>query len=80
MSFAQQQVKRLIDKHPDFYPMYTESGLWNHDGPVLTHWCDGFLPGMMWLFLKHGSTDKAETRYWMEQAVRYSRPLEARIC
>ena len=54
MSFAQQQVKSLIDKHPDFYPMYTENGVWNHEGPIFTHWCDGFLPGMMWLFLKHG--------------------------
>jgi unsaturated chondroitin disaccharide hydrolase len=79
MSFAQQQVKHLIEKHPDFYPMYTEGGSWNHDGPIFTHWCDGFLPGMMWLFLKHGAGDKAESRYWMEQAIRYSRPLEERI-
>jgi unsaturated chondroitin disaccharide hydrolase len=80
MSFAQQQVKHLIEKHPDFYPMYTEGGSWNHDGPIFTHWCDGFLPGMMWLFLKHGGgSDKTEARYWMEQAVRYSKPLEARI-
>ena len=79
MAFAQQQVKQLIGKHPDFYPMYTEGGSWNHEGPIFTHWCDGFLPGMMWLFLRHGNADKSESRFWMEQAIRYSRPLEARI-
>jgi unsaturated chondroitin disaccharide hydrolase len=79
MGFAQQQVKRLIETHPDFYPMYTEGGQWHHDGPKFTHWCDGFLPGMMWLFLKHRGQDKAESRFWMDQAIRYSRPLEMRL-
>ena len=51
--FAQRQVKRLIEAHPDFCPMYTRGGKWKHDGPVWTRWCDGFLPGMMWLFHKH---------------------------
>ena len=32
MSFAQQQVRKLIEQHPDFYPMYTESGVWKHEG------------------------------------------------
>lgn len=45
--FAQKQVKRLIDNHPDFYPMYTVGGKWKHEGPAWTHWCDGFLPGMI---------------------------------
>ena len=30
--------------------MHTEGGKWRHDKPVWTHWCDGFLPGMMWMF------------------------------
>jgi unsaturated chondroitin disaccharide hydrolase len=75
IGFAQSQVKRLIEQHPDFYPMYTAGGKWNHEGPAWTHWCDGFLPGMMWLFYKHLGPDKPDSRFWFEQAIRYSRPL-----
>jgi unsaturated chondroitin disaccharide hydrolase len=78
IGFAQKQVKRLIDTYPDFYPMYTVGGAWKHAGPAWTHWCDGFLPGMMWLFAKHVGHNKPEAKYWMEQAIRYSKPLEMR--
>ncbi|HEY7304293.1 MAG TPA: glycoside hydrolase family 88 protein [Bryobacteraceae bacterium] len=78
IGFAQAQVKRLIEEHPDFYPMYTSGGKWCHEGPAWTHWCDGFLPGMMWLFYKHLGPDKPDSRFWFEQAIRYSRPLESR--
>jgi len=78
IDFAQNQVKRLIEHNPEFYPIYTASGKWNHEGPAWTHWCDGFLPGMMWLFYKHLGPDKPDSRFWFEQAIRYSRPLEAR--
>jgi len=76
--FAQKQVKRLIETYPDFYPMYTVSGAWKHAGPAWTHWCDGFLPGMMWLFVRHLGSGDAEAEYWTEQAIRYSKPLEPR--
>ncbi|HEY3456026.1 MAG TPA: glycoside hydrolase family 88 protein [Bryobacteraceae bacterium] len=76
--FAQKQVKRLIETYPDFYPMYTVSGAWKHAGPAWTHWCDGFLPGMMWLFVRHLGSGDAESEYWTEQAIRYSKPLEPR--
>jgi len=76
--FAQKQVKKLIDKHPLFYPLYTQNGKWKHEGPAWTHWCDGFLPGMMWIFQKHSAPDSADSKYWMEQAIRYSMPLEVR--
>jgi unsaturated chondroitin disaccharide hydrolase len=76
--FAQKQVRRLIETHPDLYPMYTSNGAWKHAGPAWTHWCDGFLPGMMWLFVRHLGADNAESKYWMEQAIRYSKPLEPR--
>jgi unsaturated chondroitin disaccharide hydrolase len=72
LRFAQQQVRKLIDEHPDFYPMYTVEGRWAHDGPM-SNWADGFLPGMMWVF--HKLTKDA---YWMEQAIRYTTPLEPR--
>ncbi|MFN3322956.1 MAG: glycoside hydrolase family 88 protein [Bryobacteraceae bacterium] len=75
--FAQKQVRNLIEKHPDFYPMYTMQGRWKHEGPAWTHWCDGFLPGMMWIFRKRLG-DTPEGKYWQEQAIRYSKPLEPR--
>ena len=78
IDFAQVQVKKLIENHPDFYPMYTEGGQWLHEGPAWTHWCDGFLPGMMWLFCRRLGTDAPEFKYWMQQAIRYSKPLEPR--
>jgi len=78
ISFAQRQVKRLIEKHPDFYPMYSVGGRWKHEGPAWTHWCDGFLPGMMWLFYKHLAGERSEAKFWFEQAIRYSKPLEVR--
>lgn len=76
LEFAKGQVKNLIEKHPDFYPMYTEGGKWKHDKPAWTHWCDGFLPGMMWIFEKQSQGEEAD--YWMKQAIRYSKPLEPR--
>ena len=50
--FAQQQVRKIIETYPDYYPMYTSNGRWKHEGPAWTHWCDGFFPGMMWIFHK----------------------------
>ena len=76
--FAQRQVRHLIEAHPDFYPMYTANGIWKHGGPAWTHWCDGFLPGMMWLFVRHLGADSGEAKYWTEQAIHYSKPLEPR--
>jgi unsaturated chondroitin disaccharide hydrolase len=71
--FAQKQVRALIERDPQFYPLYTESGRWRHDKPAWTRWCDGFLPGMMWIF--HEETGDAR---WRADAEAYSRPLEHR--
>jgi unsaturated chondroitin disaccharide hydrolase len=71
--FAQEQVRGLIARDPDFYPMYTQNGRWRHSGEAWTHWCDGFLPGMMWIF--HRRTKDPE---WKKQAERYTAPLEPR--
>ena len=30
--FARQQLRALIERHPDFYPMYTMEGRWKHSG------------------------------------------------
>jgi unsaturated chondroitin disaccharide hydrolase len=71
--FAQHQVRSLVQRDPDFYPLYTEKGKWRHSKPAWTRWCDGFLPGMMWIF--HEETGEQE---WRELAERYSKPLEHR--
>jgi unsaturated chondroitin disaccharide hydrolase len=76
--FAQHQVRKLIETYPDFYPMYTINGRWKHEGATWTHWCDGFLPGMMWVFHKRANHGGSEANFWMEQAIRYTKPLEPR--
>jgi unsaturated chondroitin disaccharide hydrolase len=76
--FAQHQVRGLIERDPGFYPIHTDRGKWRHDKPVWTHWCDGFLPGMMWIFHRQLGPTNAEGQWWFEEAARYSKPLEAR--
>ncbi len=76
--FAARQLHALIERHPDFYPMYTVAGRWYHSGETWTHWCDGFLPGMLWSVYARQSPGTPESRWWREQAIRYSRPLEPR--
>jgi len=78
MRFAQHQVRALVQKDPDFYPMYTVNGRWRHKGPAWTNWCDGFLPGMMWIFLKRVEENSPEALFWREQAERYTKKLEHR--
>ena len=76
LRLAQTRVRRLIQTHPGFYPLYTDQGRWKHDKPAWTHWGDGFLPGMMWLFLESGQTD--DPAYWRCAAEKYSEGLEHR--
>jgi len=78
MKFAQQQVRELIEKHPNLYPMYTRKGKWVHEGPAWTHWCDGFLPGLMWIFHKYLGPGDPESDWWMDRAINYTKPLEQR--
>ncbi len=76
LRFSQKQVRKLIETDPDFYPLYTDRGQWRHEKPAWTRWCDGFLPGMMWLFLESGHADDAG--YWRGKAEHYSSQLEQR--
>lgn len=78
LQFAAAQVRRLVEAHPGFYPMYTEQGRWRHEGPAWTHWCDGFLPGLMWLFERRATPGSDEAGYWLAKAIEYTQPLEAR--
>ena len=72
-SFAQELVSALVKRDPYFYPLYTDHGKWRHTKPAWTRWCDGFLPGMMWIF--HQETGDPN---WRTLAEKYSRPLEPR--
>ena len=78
LKFAQKQVRNLIAMQPDYYPLYTSNGKWRHEGQAWTHWCDGFLPGMMWVFRRHLPPDHPDKQFWMDCAIRYSQPLEPR--
>ena len=78
LDFAEQQVARLIEKHPGYYPVYTKNGKWKHEGPAWTHWCDGFLPGLMWIFHRRKAESGAQDGFWMEKAIEYTRPLAPR--
>jgi len=73
LKFAQEQVKHLIDAHPDYFPMYTEGGKWVHGGESWTNWCEGFLGGMMWIF--HTRTGDP---WWHAKAEHYSILIEER--
>jgi unsaturated chondroitin disaccharide hydrolase len=72
LAFASRQVRALVEREPDFYPMYTHRGRWRHDLPAWTRWCDGFLPGIMWILCARGDQS------WREPAMRYSKSLEPR--
>ena len=73
LDFAQRQVKATVERDPGFYPMFTEQGRWRHGKPAWTHWCDGFLPGMMWIFAK-----RTGSQQWKDLARQYTLPLEPR--
>lgn len=76
--FARRQLRRLVETHPDFYPMYTMQGKWRHSGEAWTHWCDGFLPGMLWIVYGREPQSSRDAGWWREQAIRYTKPLEPR--
>jgi len=73
LDFAQRQVAALVERHPDFFPIYTVHGKWRHAGELWTDWTGGFLAGMMWQFYRR-TKDPA----WRDRAERYSRLLEPR--
>jgi len=75
MAFAQNQVRNLVAKHPDYTPIYTKAGKWKHEGPKWTDWCDGFLPGMMWIFRRYEGSRGRDSRLWLENAIKYTEPL-----
>jgi unsaturated chondroitin disaccharide hydrolase len=73
LEFAQTQVRALISNHPDYFPLYTEDGKWQHGREAWTNWCEGFLGGMMWIFAARNGD-----QYWRERAEHYSLLIEER--
>ena len=62
LGFARRQLRALIDRDPEFYPMYTVQGKWRHGGEAWTNWCEGFLPGMLWIVAAREPDDAAGQR------------------
>lgn len=73
LNFATKQVKNLIEKYPDIYPEFTINGKWSSNKNTWTNWCEGFLPGQMWVLYNY--TGDA---WWREQAEKYTLPLSSR--
>jgi unsaturated chondroitin disaccharide hydrolase len=73
LDFAQYQLRNLIEGQPDFFPMYTVNGKWRHGGEYWTNWCEGFLPGILWILFQ-----LTGNRYWRNKAEHYSLLLESR--
>jgi unsaturated chondroitin disaccharide hydrolase len=67
------KVAQLADRHPGYFPLYTDHGRWKHEKESWTNWCEGFLGGQMWLFHELGLPGG-----WQERAERYSLLVEAR--
>lgn len=73
LEFAETQVGRLAEQHPDYFPIYTIGGKWKHGGELWTDWTGGFLAGMMWKFFQRTGSPQ-----WRQRAEHYSRLLEHR--
>ncbi|MHB1558103.1 MAG: glycoside hydrolase family 88 protein [Isosphaeraceae bacterium] len=72
-NFAAGQVRGTIERHPDYFPIYTVEGRWAHRGELWTDWCGGFHAGMMWRLAR-----RTGDPWWREAAEHYSRLLEHR--
>jgi unsaturated chondroitin disaccharide hydrolase len=71
---AQRQTRSLLQKYPsDYYPMYSVGGKYGQDRKRWTHWCDGFYPGLMFIFAEATGDES-----WLEKAIAYTTPLEKR--
>lgn len=71
LDFAAHQVRRLLEQHPDYFPLYTRAGKWCHDGEAWTRWGDGYLAGQIWIHAK-----RTGDPWWRSQAEHYSRLIE----
>ncbi len=70
---AQEKLARLVETHPDQFPIYTTAGKWDFSGETWTNWCEGFLGGQLWLLHLHTADP-----HWRSLAEHYSRLIEPR--
>ena len=70
---AEAKLRHLVTAHPDYFPLYTQNGKWKHSGAAWTNWCEGFLPGQLWLMYLYSGDG-----FWRQQAERYCELLEHR--
>jgi unsaturated chondroitin disaccharide hydrolase len=70
---AEEKVRRLVQTHPDRFPLYTVGGVWAVDSEAWTNWCEGFLGGQLWMLAQR--TGDQDLR---EKAEHYSRLIEER--
>ena len=68
-----EKVGRLVREEPEVWPFYTQGGRWIRQGERWTEWCQGFLPGQLWIL--HDFTGDP---FFREEAVRRCRALEGR--
>ena len=68
-----EKVGRLVREAPEVWPFYTQGGRWVRGGETWTEWCQGFLPGQLWIL--HDFTGEA---FFREEAIRRCRALEER--
>ena len=73
LRFAGTQVRHLITKYPNYFPLFTVRGKWKHESEAWTNWCEGFLGGMLWILFRHSGDT-----WWRERAEHYSRLIEHR--
>jgi unsaturated chondroitin disaccharide hydrolase len=73
LDFAGRQVRQLITRYPDYFPLFTKGGKWRHDREAWTNWCEGFLGGILWIL----AARRADPWY-RDQAEHYSLLIEHR--
>jgi unsaturated chondroitin disaccharide hydrolase len=74
LAFAQAQVRELVTKHPDHFPLFTKDGRWFHDSDNWINWCDGFLGGLLWICARQTGDS-----WWRAQAEHYSLLIKERM-
>ena len=70
---AEDKLRHLVTAHPDYLPQYTQKGKWKHEGAPWTNWCQGFLPGQLWLLYLYTGDE-----FWRGKAERYCELIEER--
>lgn len=70
--FVADQVRATVERTPDYFPIYTVGGRWQHRGELWTDWCAGFHAGMMWIVAQR----RPEDAWWRATAEHYSKLLE----